>query len=126
MGQIDASVNSFQQDITGENLVPFRPVTIAGTRDGSDNLTITWDRQDRASFPILVIPPPLSEQTLEFEVDILDGATVVRTITVTTETASYTAAEQTTDGLTPGDPVDVKIYQISAIVGRGNEGSETV
>lgn len=126
LGQTDSDVSSFQQNITGENLVPFRPVTIDGTRDGSDNLTITWDRQDRASFPLLVIPPPLSEQSLEFEIDFLDGATVVRTKTVTAETASYTAAEQTTDGLTPGDPVDVRIYQMSVIVGRGNEGSATV
>jgi len=126
LGQTDGDVTSFQEDITAENLVPFRPVTIAGSRDGSNNLTITWDRQDRASFSLFVIPPPLSEQSLEFEIDFLDTGVVVRTKTVTAETASYTAAEQTTDGLTPGDPVDVRVYQISAIVGRGNEGSETV
>lgn len=62
----------------------------------------------------------MSESPLKFDVEFLNGGgIVVRTKTVTTETVSYTAAEQTTDGLTPGNLVRMKIYQISATVGRG-------
>ena len=54
-------------------------------------------------------------------------APVVRTITgLTSQTATYTAAEQTADGLTPGDSVSVNIYQISSTVGRGYAGAKTI
>lgn len=56
------------------------------------------------------------------EIDVCDNdtfATVLRTIIGTSEGIEYTAAQQVADGLTPGDPVFVKAYQISAIVGRG-------
>ena len=50
----------------------------------------------------------------------IPSGTVKRTLaTVTTEAATYTTADQNTDGHTPGDPVYVKVYQISDIVGGG-------
>ena len=62
----------------------------------------------------------MSEDTEAYEVDIMDGDTVARTISsLSDESASYTAAQQTADGFTPGDPIDCNIYQLSAAVGRG-------
>lgn len=104
----------------GESSKPWPVACTSGSRDGSNNLTITWLRRSRIiGRPLWV--PILGEETESYEVDILDGpgGTVVRTITATTETASYTAAQQTSDGLTPGDPIDLIVYQISAVVGRG-------
>jgi hypothetical protein len=49
----------------------------------------------------------------------------VRSIAASTPTASYTAAQQTADGLTPGQPVSVNIFQISNRVGLGYPGSFT-
>lgn len=37
----------------------------------------------------------------------------------TTPDWTYTAAMQTADGLTPGNPIHLKIYQVSAVSGRG-------
>ncbi|MBN8633223.1 MAG: hypothetical protein J0L76_20505, partial [Rhodobacterales bacterium] len=57
-----------------------------------------------------------------YEVDILDGATVKRTLSATTTSAVYTAAQQTADWgstLGPGDTIDVRIAQLSSLVGRG-------
>jgi hypothetical protein len=100
---------------------------IEGARDGSDNLTITWVRRTRVGGELADgIDIPLGEAAELYEIDILDGMTVVRTIQASSPTASYTAAEQTTDGLTPGDPVDLIIYQISALVGRGFPAAATV
>lgn len=124
---------SIPQEFTGdgEALKPFSPVGIEGERDGSDNLTITWLRRGRIGQELPSgADIPLSEESEEYEVDILDDATsphtVLRTIEVTSESASYSAADQTTDGLTPGDPVTVRVYQISASVGRGQYGEATV
>lgn len=38
----------------------------------------------------------------------------------------YSAAQQTQDGLTPGDPVKLRIYQLSATVGKGDKTEVTV
>jgi hypothetical protein len=49
----------------------------------------------------------------------MNGSTVVRTIEVNSETATYTSAEQNTDFGSNQDPLTVRIYQMSDYVGRG-------
>ncbi len=112
---------------TGVRSKPLAPVHVEGSRNGSDDLTITWLRRSRLKAPGFGSgDAPLGETTEAYEVDILDGATVVRTIEITSETASYTAAEQTTDGLTPGDFVVVDVFQISSTRGRGYAARATI
>lgn len=109
------------------NMMPLSPQHIAGSRDASNNLTITCIRRTRTFGDWADLADvPLSETTEAYEIDVYDGATVVRTISVTVETASYTAAQQTSDGLTPGDDVDISWYQISSVVGRGFGTEATV
>ena len=100
---LGAALTETPQDITieGKDLYPYSPVHIAGSRDGSGSLTITWFRRTRmgetTDWADGVTDVPLSEDSEEYNVNVMNGATVVRTINVTSETASYTAAEQTTD-----------------------------
>lgn len=109
----------------GETLKPFSPVNVTGSRDGSNNLTIGFTRRGRIGYEMTSgTDIPLSEESESYSVDIMNGSDVLRTIATTTQTASYTAAQQTTDGLTPGDPVTVRVFQISATVGRGHYYSE--
>lgn len=102
-------------------LKPYSPANVRGSRDVSNNLTGTWDRRARINNGWLDGQDlPLDEPTEEYEVDILVSGSVVRTFTgLTDATFSYTAAQQTTDGITPGNDVDVAVYQISSRVGRG-------
>jgi hypothetical protein len=111
-----------------QTVAPFGPSYVAGSRDGSDNLTITWERRSRAIVsPFDLNSSPVLEISENYEIDILDTGTVVRTIEVSAATTTtYTAAQQTTDGLTPGDPVDLEIYQMSDVVGRGNKTEATI
>jgi hypothetical protein len=115
---------------TGVGKAPYSPVLITGDRDVSDNLTVEWVRRTRLQVPGLGAGPvPLGEATEAYEIDILDGASppaVLRTLTATSPTVAYTAAQQTTDGLTPGDPVQLRVYQISDVRGRGFPGEATV
>jgi len=88
------------------------------------DLTIRWTRRDRAlvSDSWAAVEVPMSESSEAYEIDILDGATVKRTFTVATPSALYTAAEQVADWgatLGPGDTLDIRIAQLSALVGRG-------
>lgn len=110
-----------------QTMKQFAPVFIAGSRDGSDNLTLTWTRRSRGIVRLLgPITPPLYSLTEAYEIDVLDGVDVVRTITSSSPTCAYSAAEQTSDGLTPGDPVSVRVYQMTTDYGRGNPGEATV
>lgn len=111
---------------TGEKKRPYSPVHGAGTRDASDNLTITWMRRTRLTVPSVAGPAPLGEESESYEIDVYSGSTVVRTLTSTTQSVAYTAAQQSTDGLTPGNPVSIRIYQMSASRGRGHPGIFTV
>ena len=112
---------------TGKKFRPYSPVDIVGNRDGSANLTITWKRRTRVDGEWRDgVDVPLGEESEQYEVDILNGATVVRTIATTSETASYTAAEQTTDFGATQSSVSVNLYQISATFGRGVAGSAII
>jgi hypothetical protein len=104
-------------------LKPFSPVHITGTRDGGGNLTIEWVRRTRINGGWQDnVDVPLGEAAEAYEVDIMDGADVARTITVSSSTASYTAADQTADFGSPQSSIAVKIYQLSEVVGRGRRG----
>ncbi len=116
--------------LTAATLKPFSPLNVEGSRDGSNNLTITWERNARAVVDLSAPPDPLpqlADELHEYELDVMDGVTVLRTLRVSdTLTAGYSAADQTTDGLTPGDPVTLNVYQLSSVVGRGFVTTETV
>jgi hypothetical protein len=112
---------------SAEALETFSPVHVRGERDGSNNLTITWLRRDRLSQTLTDgVPVPLNEASEAYEVDILDGVDVVRTISSSVETVTYTAAQQTTDFGSAQPSIDVRIYQLSAVVGRGTPAEATL
>lgn len=113
---------------TGRAERPYAPVHLTGTRDGANNLTLAWTRRARLGGALLdgTGTVPLGEASEAYEVDIRNAAdtATLRTITgISLPTATYTAAQQTADGLTPGAPVRVRVFQISATVGRGIPGS---
>jgi hypothetical protein len=115
----------------GNRLKPYAVGHITGTRDGSGNLTLNWIRRTRSggdnSWQDGVVDVPLGEASESYSVDIVDGSGVVkRTLSATTPTASYTAAQQTTDFGSAQSAVNVRIYQISSLVGRGFAASATV
>jgi hypothetical protein len=65
---------------------------------------------------------PLAEATEAYEIDVKDGpaGTVVRTISTTVPSFTYTLAEQTADGFTGSETsMTFEVFQMSAIVGRG-------
>ena len=88
------------------------------------DLTIRWARRSRALAADSwgAVEVPLIEETEAYEVEILDGATVKRTLSATSTNAVYTAAQQSADwGATigPGGTLDIRIFQLSALIGRG-------
>jgi len=88
------------------------------------DLTIRWTRRSRALAADSwgAVEVPIVEEVEAYEVEILEGASIKRTLTTSAASAVYTAAHQTTDWgapLGPGDTLDIRIYQLSALIGRG-------
>lgn len=108
---------------TGVGLKPFAPVQLTGARDGSNNLTINWIRRSRIGGEWRdYVDTQVGEASLSFDIEVWnsDYSTLLRTIpSVADVTTTYSATNQTADGITPGDPVYLRIYQISATIGRG-------
>jgi hypothetical protein len=66
---------------------------------------------------------PLGEASESYEVDIYNSTytTLKRTISATSETAAYSAADQTTDFGSAQNPIYYQVRQMSAAIGRGYE-----
>lgn len=121
-------------DVTAETatyraaaLRPFSPVHIRGIRNGAGDLTISWVRRTRIGGAWQDGQDvPLAEQSESYEVDIMDGSDVVRTLTAAGPEAVYSAADQTADFGSTQAAVSVRVYQLSDAVGRGNKGDATI
>ncbi len=104
-------------------LRPFAPVHLRARREG-DDLRLSWIRRDRALeadswYPVEV---PQSETAEEYTAQILDGPTVLRSLSAGTSSVLYTATQQSADWgapLDPGDPLTFRVTQLSALMGPG-------
>jgi hypothetical protein len=102
---------------------PWRTAREAG------DLVIRWTRRSRSLAADGWDGVPLAEEGEAYEVEILDGPDVVRTLESTAPRVTYTAAHQLADFgglLGPGDTLDLRIFQLSALVGRGTPTSVTL
>lgn len=117
--------------------IGLRPFSVAHVRQPYSHarvpgdLTISWTRRSRAlsadSWAGLEVP--LIEGNEAYEVDILDGASVLRTLSSNSTSVLYTAAAQITDWgdlLGPGDTLDIRVFQLSDLIGRGAPKSVTL
>lgn len=105
------------------NLKPLSPVYAKGHQDRtSGDWSISWVRRTRIGGEWRdLVDASLGEASEAYEIDVCtsDFATVKRTLSVTSAAASYTSAQQTTDFGAEQETLYLRIYQISAAVGRG-------
>lgn len=114
---------------TGNSKRPLAPVALAAHRNGSSDLVVTWIRRTRLGGAWRdYVDASLGESTESYEIDIRDAGdtATLRTLTSTTPTVTYTAAQQTTDFGAPQASIKVRVYQMSAAVGRGFASSGTL
>jgi hypothetical protein len=88
------------------------------------DLVIRWARRSRALAADSWTAPevPLAEDAEAYEVEIRNGLSVVRILSATTTSVTYTAAQEVADWgalLARGDTLDIRIFQLSAVFGRG-------
>lgn len=109
---------------TGINLKCLSPVYLNGNRHPSTNdWTLTWIRRTRVGGEWRdYVDASLGESSESYEIDIFsDGSytTLKRTLTATSQTVAYTSAQQVTDFGSNQATLYVRVYQLSATVGRG-------
>ena len=115
-----------EHTFTGEGLKPLSPVHLRGVRDG-DDLAISWTRRTRIGGDSWDdVDVPLGEDDERYDIDILDGADVVRTLTATVPSATYTSADQTADFGSPQSAIALRIFQLSPTRGRGTPRDATL
>jgi hypothetical protein len=108
----------------GLTLEPFPAAAVQGGRNAAGDVVLSWQRGDRYEFLDVDLPDggdiDMNEVAEAYEVDVIHSSTyaVLRTLTSSTPTVTYTAAQQATDSY-PAGAVTFDIYQLSTVVGRG-------
>ena len=105
---------------TSKPLLPLSPVQVKAVRSAV-GITIRFVRRGRLSadawepFDI-----PLGEDLEAYQADVLKGSQVVRQLASSTQSFVYAAADELKDFTVLQSSLSVRIYQMSASVGRGN------
>ena len=105
----------------GLGLRPYAPCHLRGQRDADGTLTVRWIRRVRyGGLWRDGGDVPLAEADERYDIEVLDAdGDVVRTAAVAAPAWTYPAADQIADfGFTPAT-ITVRVFQVSAVVGRG-------
>lgn len=124
----DQTVNN-----TGVCLKPWAPVNLRAKKSAaaSWDINLTWNRRDRLHGDTMLwaASVPMSESVESYDIEIYDTGftTLKRTVSANSSASyAYTNAMQVTDFGSTQSAIGVKVYQISAIVGRGFAASEAL
>lgn len=124
-GQLLSAVSAQTITPLGTTLKPFSPVDARADRSTADHV-ITWKPRTRFSTRLtgsLPISAPLPDESYEVEIfasgaAAIAGAPVLRTLTSSSATVTYTSAQRVTDG-TGSTVAYIRVNPVSASVGRG-------
>jgi hypothetical protein len=106
---------------SGRGLRPLSPAQLRGVLQPGGDLLLTWVRRTRASSgdSWVLVEVPLGEATEAYDLEILNGAAVVRTVSgIATPAFLYTTAMMAPDFGGPVTTLRFRVYQIGAL-GRG-------
>jgi hypothetical protein len=101
---------------------PYAPVHLTARWEDDGDIQLSWIRRTRIGGDSWMPPEvPLGEQSEAYALDILDGGTVVRTVTGLGAPAwLYSVADQTADFGAAATSIAFRVYQVSAAFGRGS------
>ena len=129
LGNGDSDVSENQRTFTyaGENLECLSPVEVGAFQAANGDWTIKWVRRTRVDGEWRdYVDAGLGEASENYAVEIYSSntyATLTRTITSTTNTATYTNAQQVTDFGIATRALYYRVSQVSALVGTGRSNN---
>jgi len=112
----------------GRGLMPIAPAQLRMRREANGDLSLRWLRRDRAlsADSWVLTDVPMSEAIENYDLEILSGPAVVRTISNLTSPAfTYTAVMQAADFGGAVISLSVRLHQIGAL-GRGVPATQTL
>lgn len=120
-----ADFTSAQAAFTGVGRRPFAPVHVR-VRPHPDGTEVAWIRQTRIEGDIWpdAGDVPLGEASEAYRVRIVASGVVLREVEVASASYVYTAAQQSSDGVST--PYEIHVAQISETYGPGHEAVLTV
>ena len=122
----DPAFVEFTATVGRDALRPLSPVRVTATRM-PDHVTISWLRRSRvdgdAWEPIEI---PLGESVERYEIDILEGGNVLRTLHATDAKVTYPADQELADFGSPQSVLRLRVVQMSSVAGRGFESVNAV
>jgi hypothetical protein len=122
----DALYQQVSLTFKGTGLLPHAPVHLKAIRGGS-GLTLKWFRRTRFGGDGWGASDiPLNEEKEAYEVDIMNGSSVVRTLTSLSNSVLYPTASEIADFGFAQTSLKFRVYQMSTTVGRGSPGEKTV
>jgi hypothetical protein len=118
-----------QSTFNAVNMQPWSPCHIHAQKNEDGDIIISWTRRTRLYggwSPYVDVA--LGELSEEYEVDILQEGTPIRTLTTTSDGVgvAYLAVDQATDGVDEATEISIAVYQKSTVVGRGVPAYATV
>jgi hypothetical protein len=115
----DPAYVEFSDTALGLGLRPLRLAHLKVKADGGDAV-FNWIRRTRIDGDGWELPDvPLGEESEAYELDVMNGAAVARTIAASAPTCRYTAAEQVADFGAAQTSFSVRVAQLGTAYGRG-------
>jgi hypothetical protein len=107
-------------------LKPLSPVAVTAHREPG-GIRFAWTRRARREGdPWEPVEVPLGEASEAYELDVVQGGTVLRTLASASPEVLYAAADEISDFGVAQTEIAVRVAQMSATVGRGFASSVTV
>jgi hypothetical protein len=106
-------------------LMPLSPVHVSAAREAG-GIRITWIRRTRRDGDAWGVEVPLGEDIEAYQVEILSGSSVVRTLSSSVPTLLYAYADELADFGAPQTSLHIRVAQLSSTVGRGHPAEFTL
>jgi hypothetical protein len=119
-GDDTEDVDSFEFTNTGNSFRPFSPSIRNAYKNGAD-FYLKWVFRPRQNgFWVDGVDVTLDQPYEKYQIDVLNGVTVVRTVQLTAQREwTYTEAEQVVDFGAAQESCTFVVYQMGEVVGRG-------
>lgn len=105
---------------TGNSLRPYAPYVRRADRDDTGAITLEWLPRVRQNGGFINGQETVIDQPFErYEIDVMNGAAVVRSVSVEAREWVYSASSITDDFGSVEDSITIRLYQVGQIVGRG-------
>jgi len=124
----DALMAALTFTAEGRGWKPFAPCQLRMRKESNGDLALRWTQRSRSlsADSWVLAEAPLVEASESYDLEILAGATVVRTVLgLTTSAFIYEIATQATDFGSPVSSLTLRVYQLGAL-GRGAAFEQTI